>query len=98
MAAQPAPGGGRQVEVIPVQGVLMPRCEEIFERWGYMTSTERLAGRVESAAAAGVDEIVLVFDSPGGSVAGLPECCDTHRGCGREHSDPSHLGRLVHVC
>ena len=63
-----------RVVVIPVVGVLLPRVPFYAEAYGSATSTERLAAQVELVAESDPAGIVLAFDSPGGSVAGLPEC------------------------
>ena len=61
------------VVVLRADGIILPRCASYIERWGYATSAEGLAGRVEAAAAAEAAAIMVCFDSPGGSVAGVPE-------------------------
>ncbi|MCA9053982.1 MAG: S49 family peptidase [Planctomycetaceae bacterium] len=70
-AAARLPRANGTVAVIPVYGVLTKRGD-----W-YTSSTDAL-GRVIDAAAvsANISGIVLDVDSPGGSVAGLPEFAD----------------------
>ena len=61
------------VAVLRADGIVLPRCDPHYERWGYAVSCEGLAGRVEQAAADGVAAILIAFDSPGGSVSGVAE-------------------------
>lgn len=61
------------VAVIPVYGVLSPRVDGIEEMSGG-TSLDRIRGDFREAIADdSVTSVVLDIDSPGGSVAGIPE-------------------------
>ena len=70
--SQTSPRRHSSVSVVPVQGILVPRCDGWMEDHGYLCSTERLVGRV-AAAADSSETVVLLFDSPGGSVSGIAE-------------------------
>ena len=61
------------VVVLRADGIILPRCASWLESYGYVTSAEGLAGRVEAAAAADAAAIMICFDSPGGSVSGVAE-------------------------
>ena len=73
-AAQPAGGDSTDggVAVIRVSGIILPRVHPVYEAWGYAVSCERLALRVEEAAST-ADAVAVLFDSPGGSAAGVTE-------------------------
>lgn len=67
----PARVGG--VEVIPVFGTLTHRRDQIRESSG-LTSAERITAQVQAAVAdSSVSAILLDVNSPGGTVAGMPE-------------------------
>ena len=63
-------GGG--VVVIRASGIMLPRVHPVYEAWGYAISCESLAARIEAAAAT-ADAVAVLFDSPGGAVAGVAE-------------------------
>ena len=60
------------VAVIRASGIILPRVDPVFEMWGYAVSCEGLAARIEAAAAT-AEAVAVLFDSPGGSVAGVAE-------------------------
>lgn len=77
-SGQPAaPGDHRPragtVAVIRAAGIVLPRCGEWAERYGWAISCERLPARIESAAGEGCSAVLVTFNSPGGSVAGVQE-------------------------
>jgi len=76
VAARREPSAGRpakNVAVVPIYGVLTQRADLVMEYSGGTSADE--TGRIIDALAADprVDVIVLDVDSPGGSVAGIPE-------------------------
>ena len=78
-AAQPAAADGepegpadRGVAVLRADGIVLPRCGAWLERYGWAVSCEALPGRIE-AAAASASAVVVRFNSPGGSAAGVSE-------------------------
>lgn len=76
----PAPRQSGQVQVIPLAGVVFPRGGGFLADMLGGTSAERLAASLRQAANdPAVSAIVLDVDSPGGSVAGIPEATDAVR-------------------
>jgi capsid assembly protease len=72
-SSRPTRSASGAVAVVPVFGVLAHRMNMLTLITGGM-STEQLATHIrELAGAAQIAEIVLDIDSPGGSVAGIPE-------------------------
>jgi capsid assembly protease len=64
--------GGKAI--VPVHGVLVNR---LASSWGYVTGYSFIRAQMAAAAADDeVDTIVLDIHSPGGTVAGCPECAD----------------------
>ena len=68
------PGGPEagDVAVVRARGVVVPRAEDHWGYWGHAFGAEGLASRVEEAAAA-AKAVAVLFDSPGGSAAGVKE-------------------------
>lgn len=60
------------VIVIRASGLVLPRVHPLYVRWGYAIGCEQLATAIETAARA-AKAVVVLFDSPGGSVAGVAE-------------------------
>ena len=62
------------VAVLRCDGVILPRLSAARARWyaGYAVGAENLAAAVE-AAALSAPAVMVCFDSPGGSVANVPE-------------------------
>ena len=72
--AAAAGGGSRSgVAVLQARGIVLPRCSVWLERSGWAVSAEALAGRVEAASRDGAAAVVILVDSPGGSVPGVEE-------------------------
>ena len=61
------------VAVIRADGIVLPRCHPVYERLGWATSCESLPARIEAAIAEGASAVAVLFDSPGGSSAGVTE-------------------------
>lgn len=64
---------GGQVAVIPVQGSLVRKAPRLYEELGLVTRYQTVIDETLSAEASGASGIVYVFDSPGGTVAGVSE-------------------------
>lgn len=60
------------VIVLRASGLVLPRVHPVYVRWGYAISAEGLAAAVETAVRA-AKAVVVLFDSPGGSAAGVAE-------------------------
>ena len=58
------------VIVIRASGLVLPRVHPVYVRWGYAIGCEQLATAIENAARA-AKAVVVCFDSPGGSSAGV---------------------------
>ena len=67
-----APLAEGEVAVIRAAGVVLPRAHPVYETCGYAVSCESLAARIEQAAGT-ARAVAVLFDSPGGSAAGVPE-------------------------
>ena len=70
--AAPRPRRG-EVAVIRADGIVVPRCHPVFERIGWAVSCESLPARIEAAIGEGAPAVAVLFDSPGGSSAGVAE-------------------------
>lgn len=69
----PRPQADGSVAVIPIHGVIAHRADS-FDASSGGTSTELIGKMLQKVTAdAGVNSILLDFDSPGGSVEGVPE-------------------------
>lgn len=64
--------GRAQVAVLRAVGPCIDKCPAWAERWGYAYDPGRLADRIEVAAMA-ANSVAVLFDSPGGGVAGVEE-------------------------
>jgi len=71
--AAPVRYDGEPVGVLRCHGVVVPRCHAWLETAGYAVSCANLPGRVARAAEQ-YSAVVLDWNSPGGSVAGVAEC------------------------
>lgn len=79
------------VATIPVEGVLMPRSNIFAEFFGAV-SCEAIGAQLRAAAQnPDVTAIHLVFDSPGGDVAGVPELADAIFGLRGQKRTVAHV-------
>lgn len=58
---------------IEVRGALLNKAPAIYEKWGIATTYETVIAETEAAKQQGAKGILYVFDSPGGTVAGVIE-------------------------
>lgn len=61
------------VAIIHVHNVLIDNCPAIYEKLGIVTKYETIKADIESAISQGAKGVLLVMDSPGGTVAGNVE-------------------------
>lgn len=79
------------VAVLPIEGVMAPKAN-LFMRISGGSSTQMIASQVSAAAEdSGVRSILLVIDSPGGSVLGTPEL-------GQAIRDAAGVKPVVAIC
>lgn len=77
-AETPAAGPGDTIDdspdviVLRASGLVLPRVHPVYVRWGYAISAEGLAAAIETSVRA-AKAVVVLFDSPGGSSAGVAE-------------------------
>ena len=62
------------IATIHVHGVLMNSCPPIYEKPGLVTCYSTIESEIGAAIEAGAQGVLLVTDSPGGTVAGNKEC------------------------
>lgn len=68
----------RAVAIIPMMGLLLPRSRETW--WGSIDGMDKIRAQVTQAANnPDIGSILLLIDSPGGTVAGTPETAATVR-------------------
>lgn len=61
------------IAVVPVRGVIVPRAN-IWEAYGFATSVDTIVAMTRAAVQdPNVKAVVQVYDSPGGSISGVPE-------------------------
>jgi signal peptide peptidase SppA len=66
----------KQVGVMHVQGPMLNGAPPVYEKLGMLTSYKTIAAEARALVEAGASAIVINYDTPGGSVAGCPECGD----------------------
>lgn len=62
--------------VVHVHGALVDSCPAIYEKLGMVTRYSTIIADIADVTAQGAKQIVLVINSPGGTVAGIKEAAD----------------------
>lgn len=61
---------------IHIHGMLMDSCPPIYEKLGLATCYSTITGEITAALESGARGVLLVTDSPGGTVSGNKECAE----------------------
>lgn len=64
------------VAEIHIHGMLMDSCPPIYEKLGLATCYSTITGEITAALESGARGVLLVTDSPGGTVSGNKECAE----------------------
>lgn len=67
---------GPMIGVVHIHQALVDSCPPIYEKLGFMTSYPTLEREIEGMLQAGADGLLLVHDSPGGTVQGNREIAE----------------------